>query len=323
MKVASDDNLQYLRWRNIVSRHSCERIRIKRQQPQRIFHGERRKHIVSKVFDALSDWRYSPFQREGELRAALRSTLCLTRARWADADYEAASLISEGLKLIGAVRPDWIEGQPDYAIRGDLCSWCRRPLSDLSQVGGRTRHYCSVECAQAAFQGKAFQRRDQSDEAYRTAHKVIVAARLGSRECVECGKSFVPIGKRIDQKYCSTACHGKSRIVIEKRSCVQCGKLFTPHNRQGTYRYCSTECYHAFRSADAKARRITKTCLCCGETFVPQRPTTMFCSKVCVGQSQRKPRIIPPPLRLVPTMRSAIIVPLTPIIFDEVFKQAA
>ena len=58
-----------------------------------IFKGEKREAAVGGVLMHLRDWRFSPFEREGECRAGVRSALCLEGHSWHRSDAEAASLV--------------------------------------------------------------------------------------------------------------------------------------------------------------------------------------------------------------------------------------
>ena len=84
---------------------------------------------------------------EAPCRHALRSRLCLEGWRWADADAAANGVVQEALIRVGAERPNWEEGQPEYSQTGagalierTLCVRCQTPLE------GNQRKYCSNLC---------------------------------------------------------------------------------------------------------------------------------------------------------------------------------
>ncbi|WP_240643479.1 hypothetical protein [Paracoccus siganidrum] len=89
----------------------------------------------------------SIFGLEGPLRAGLRADFCLQGWGWLSADLMARDLLAEVFKRIGAERPDWYEGQPEWTIEaGTLiertrCVRCHKPLT------GEQRKYCSRICA--------------------------------------------------------------------------------------------------------------------------------------------------------------------------------
>lgn len=89
----------------------------------------------------------SLFGMEGPLRHEIRSDLCLQAWGWAAADLLVRDLLSDVFNKVGAERPAWNEGQPEWVIEsGTLiertrCVNCSRPLLD-----GRKK-FCSDLCA--------------------------------------------------------------------------------------------------------------------------------------------------------------------------------
>lgn len=84
---------------------------------------------------------------EAPLRHGIRATLCLGGRRWRAADAAAQAAVAGALRRVGAVRPTWNEGQPEWAVSsGDLiertrCVECHKPLV------GEQRKFCSRGCA--------------------------------------------------------------------------------------------------------------------------------------------------------------------------------
>lgn len=78
----------------------------------------------------------SIFGLEGPLRAGLRADFCLQGWGWLSADLMARDLLAEVFKRVGAERPDWYEGQPEWTIEaGTLiertrCVRCHNPLPE-------------------------------------------------------------------------------------------------------------------------------------------------------------------------------------------------
>lgn len=143
-------------------------------KPRRRMNRDRRRHLVEKVatyMKAARDNGTVPtlLNFEASIRHGLRSGLCLEGWGWADADAVAADIVSTALKQIGAQRPIWQEGQPDYAQHGTLimrenCLNCGRPL--LGDFGTK---FCGVPCKNAwqASMAKTWLRKD--GDAYQTA----------------------------------------------------------------------------------------------------------------------------------------------------------
>lgn len=90
--------------------------------------------LVQLVFQAGET--ASIFGLEGPLRAGLRADFCRQGWGWASADLTARSLLIEAFASVGAERPDWYEGQPEWTIEaGTLiertrCVRCQAPLPE-------------------------------------------------------------------------------------------------------------------------------------------------------------------------------------------------
>ncbi|TPW30326.1 hypothetical protein FJU08_11645 [Martelella alba] len=88
----------------------------------------------------------SLFGLEGTLRAAVRGTLCKQGWRWSDADNAALGVLSLTFMQLGASRPSWNEGQPEWTITSGSqierrrCMRCHNPLPE-----GRYK-FCSRLC---------------------------------------------------------------------------------------------------------------------------------------------------------------------------------
>lgn len=112
---------------------------------------DRRAHIVRVVISILAQAEPTPFAFEATCRHAIRSRLCLAGWTWAKADDMAASIVRDSLYRIGAKRPTWQQGQPEWAQEGfapilrTRCIRCRTPLPE-----GHTK-FCSQLCGGAHF----------------------------------------------------------------------------------------------------------------------------------------------------------------------------
>lgn len=118
-------------------------------RPRRI-NKDRRRHLVETVATILKSGESSPFAFEASCRHGLRSRLCLAGWGWQDADALAADIVAEALRRIGARRPTWEEGQPDYVQNGGgaliertRCVRCHTPLPE-----GHFK-FCSRLCGQS------------------------------------------------------------------------------------------------------------------------------------------------------------------------------
>lgn len=110
----------------------------------------RRKALVDRCAVILRAGEPTCFAFEANCRHSLRAGLCLNGWSWARADTEAAEIVAEALRRIGARRPTWREGQPRYTQEGfspierSRCIWCARGLPDDRWL------YCCTTCSQRA-----------------------------------------------------------------------------------------------------------------------------------------------------------------------------
>ena len=107
---------------------------------------------VKRVANILRRGEPTSFALQGATTAALRSALCLKGWPYALAHDEADKTVKAALDMIGAKRPAWHQGQPDYVhpelIERVRCARCRRPLPEDRRL------WCSDTCAQAAHNAK-------------------------------------------------------------------------------------------------------------------------------------------------------------------------
>lgn len=269
---------------------------------QQVFVGDQRKHVVAKVTAELRQWENSPFQNEASCRHGIRQALCGASYPWEQSDREAADLVAEGLSKIGARRPTWAEGQPEYAAPTDCCVHCAGGLTDEQLANGD--RFCSSECAKAHIERKHGRWAHRHEQ---VMHSPYIIARQASRPalcCEQCGSSFRPRGGNWqDQKYCSKRCYTAAQIKLPDLECAnpRCKKTF--HALSADSRYCSAKCFkeHAANPGHEQCR-----CELCQRYFLRSarsRKEQLLCDscRVRVGQFRSG--------RAVPTR-------VTPIIFD-------
>lgn len=258
------------------------------RQTERIFKGDKRKHVISVFMDLMQDWQWTPFENEGPTRAGIREALCLAGYGWQRADDEASEILRECLKSVP--RPKWIEGQWQYTIPRENCQRCYRRIDDEDYIKGS--RYCSPTCSEASrIHSAAFhemaagrQRAIATFHAWREAQPKQTCQRPG------CGKKFKPSME--DQKYCSRECRGLERRTVERRICEnpECGNEFPHYNHRQDKPglWCSPACFQ-------KRRRVNKApvqCACdgCPNTFQPI-DAQKYCSERCrARESARRSR---------------------------------
>jgi hypothetical protein len=247
----------------------------------RTLRGVRRRHVVEKVTEILKEWRSSPFQHEAAARAGVRAGLCLEGCRWAKADLEAELIVAEGLRLIGAERPTWEDGQRRYVDRGDFCARCGRPMPDELVSGRRAQRFCSAECAAAELVDR--QRKDSAmgGKVTRAAQSLVRREALPQSLCARCGQPFRPLnpGHHGKQRFCSSECFAASRVIHPEIRCLACGKSFRTRVKGGgrTQKFCSEACKNGY----GRTVEYSRICEACGASFVTKAPNGRFCSPSC------------------------------------------
>lgn len=246
------------------------------QPYQRIHRGNVRKSLVNQIIDQLEEWRFTPFEFEGPMQHGLRAALCLGGNSWSASDHEARALVGEALRIMGAERPSWAEGQWSYVDSPDRCSWCQGPIQDDDRTPGQ--RFCSVLCAKSALEHRVFESRATADAIGQSAQVLIARKGRPSVQCVICGKSFQPRNR--DARHCSPACRRAARgDLLQDRSCLWCGATF--HPRDASMRCCSQSCgvKHAIR---VRAETLEeKSCPVCRSIFRPKLARSIYCSPRC------------------------------------------
>lgn len=259
----------------------------------RVFTGGKRKSAAARVMDVLRDWRSTPFEHEGSARAGIRASLCLQGHDWQIADNEAAALVDEALRLLGAKRPSWLEGQPQYTIPVENCQNCGGPL-DADDMANH-RRFCSLECTAAAKQFRADWHKKVEAIARSVAWYTVSREKQPERPCEVCGNLYRPgtLDYMRKTETCSSEC---ARELIAsrqpERECAGCGIRFKPSVGHGKFH--SILCREAHRSrtriAATAERNAPRPCDQCGKQFEPKRADARFCGERCNWQYQNEKR---------------------------------
>ncbi len=262
-------------------------------QKRRKLNRDRHNRILRNVVAMMRTGTFSKFEFEGSCQNGIRAALCLESWPWREADKAASEIVAAALKQIGAVRPAWGEGQPDYTGYSEfdrqLCAHCGRLIMEdrLSKyAGGRTR-YCSATCG-------TYARRDRQGADYEKMSLVEFLAQQAvrsqrtlekhSRDCEQCGTHFLT--KTPGRKYCSRRCYSAAYSRQEVKTCPTCGEHFEgKRNRQ----FCSSACSGIARASS----RVEKSCKACSALFMvrPSELTRAYCSQSC---NPRGPRAVRP-----------------------------
>jgi hypothetical protein len=261
-------------WRNSRNGYTEYRYGPRRVKPvslPKIFMGKRRSALVDKVMDHLDDWRWTEFENEGRTVAGIRSALCLKGFPWSQSHEEAASLVLEAFRRMGAARPSWDEGQPEYLIPAENCKYCGEAFSEEELAGLRRPLYCSIACARAALTYRYQHLIKSEHRGAIRAYQLIHLETLPEKTCNYCRKTFRSRDK--DAAHCSAACANVDRQVVPERRCEGCGKIFRPADSARNAKFCDQQCYHAHMSA----RPLLKTCVECGKEYQAKTSRSMYC----------------------------------------------
>lgn len=301
-----------------------------KKAPYPIYRGEKRKSVIHRVMDILRDWRQSPFEHEGSARAGVRSALCLQGFDWYRADCEAAAIVAESLRLLGAKRPTWEQGQREYVTPRENCWRCGGEISEDMLFGKVAIGFCSEECARFSMSGRDYESSLRYTQMYVAAEEAIKRSRNPARPCEYCATLFRPT--KVDRRFCSNRCADAANVILHPISCKVCRKSFKPWRGSSTYcsyvclgidrrknpdveciqcgksfrrrgekgraaRFCSRECAVAHRSVP----EFQRICECCGTEFVAASPKATFCSTTCAQivskfRNERPPARISPPV---------------------------
>lgn len=262
-------------------RFGCRRpVYVPGKGPQRTINSAKEASVIDSLARGFQCWTRSPFEREGASVAGLRSALCLEGNDWSKSDAYARHLVQSALDAIGAKRPTWNEGQPDYTYGPEQCRWCAGPIDDERAALGL--RFCSAECFNAARVHRSFEFGWSEDRAMMLAYKLVHRIEQEKRACAFCGKAFYP---RDDgdytQRFCSRRCHGLSKRTLEQ-VCVVCGTQFRTENstRKKT---CSDACAAVLRQQP----RFVKTCAWCRQEFVSKTNAAKYCCRACADSGQK------------------------------------
>lgn len=163
-----------------------------------------REKVVELIRDGMEQGQPSKFWCEGPARAGIRSSLCLQGWKWAEADAVAVEIVAAALNIVGAKRPTWQEGQPEWTqpgalpIKRERCIRCRKPLPE-----GHWK-FCSHLCNTAYNGERRRQRKREEINIAWLASRAAWQAKQPARTCESCGRLFKP--RRPKQKLCRPRC---------------------------------------------------------------------------------------------------------------------
>lgn len=251
---------------------------------------KRDRALVPAVMHILNNGGPTHFVYEGPCRAGLRSAFCLEGEPWSRSDLRAGRIVAEALSLLGAQRPTWAEGQPEWTdpgyAPGDVyyCQHCRKPMPEDRGLGAK---FCSRECKVANYMAGV---RANHAQMSRAEWRAMIAVRrqrvLRERglTCQHCGGKFLPKDKSHDLRslaYCSRKCQ---RAACAPRPCVVCGTIFEPKRNAAAKTCGANACLAALRRQRNRATLAPRSCEGCGGRFQPGKEAARFCSSACANR---------------------------------------
>lgn len=257
--------------------------------------------LLNRVVELAKDWRYSPFESEGPVRAGLRVGFVSDGHAWARSDAQAAEIVAEALRIAAPDRPSWEEGQRGHALSSDYCHWCHGPIDEEDQSRGR--RFCSAHCARVAVERMSRKTNHHYGAVLRSALRLITREEAEPQTCVFCAKSFQSDRKA---RFCSASCsasHQQGDRLLHPIPCGICETTFKPWNAK--QRYCSPSCgQKANRLLEKEGLAgVRRECVECGTSFQPTTKHSRFCSKACgqraggrAHRERNKPGLPPPAL---------------------------
>ena len=288
-----------------------------------IFRGEKRSAMIRAVMDQMRDWRLSPFESEASMHHGLRSGLCLDAHGWKRSAIEATMLVGEALRLLGAERPSFAEGQRQYTIPRENCLWCNVPLSEVEGVRPSQR-FCSPECARFHLTHRDLEEGERNGAMITAAARLIRSGRLPEIECAnpDCGTVFRPYLP--DNRYCCKSCAQKAQPrALKRRLCPGCNKTFMP--KYSAQKTCSYPCHHRVRVEATKREAALRPCPNCLGYFRPASHNTAFCSQECSREMfngfRREARRTGGKAARTPAVAAILAAPISSILFDVLWTQ--
>lgn len=221
--------------------------------------GSGNEKLITAVASVLHLGRSSRFQFEASCRHGLRKEFCLNGVSWLKSDERAAAVVREALHQIGAVRPTFSQGQPEwtqdgvYLIEYRYCVHCGKPIEVEPTHNGKVRKYCSSNCVTYAHADRVRRGQDTVSRAEWLVRCAAQSART-PKCCEGCGTLFVP--RYTGARFCSHPCANKNLDRTQKEKawipCECCGKAFFPERKET--RCCSISCAAIVRCRKRKAK---------------------------------------------------------------------
>lgn len=171
--------------------------------------------IIAAVAHVLDHGEPTKFALEAACRSGIRSRLCLQGWPWQPADARAAAIVDEALRRIGATRPRWIEGQPEYVQFGFAAYERTRCLQCGWTLPEGHHKFCGPRCANAFHRGAFDNDKLKELAAGSAAWRALQRAAAKPKSCERCGATFRPLRA---QRFCSQACAARHNSGLSRHA---------------------------------------------------------------------------------------------------------
>jgi hypothetical protein len=176
---------------------------------------DRHRHLVETVANILRHGDPTKFALEAYSRHALRSGLCLKGWGWQEADAIAAEIVAAALNRIGARRPTWMEGQPEWTQDGVIVFERTRCIQCGWKLPEGHRKFCGPLCHAAFHAARSRDDDRMAANARIYAYYAEWSAKQEPQPCEQCETLFRP--KRPGQRFCSKRCSNRNNAGLTIR----------------------------------------------------------------------------------------------------------
>lgn len=178
---------------------------------------DKRRLLVEAAALILAEGTPTKFALEADCRHGLRQHLCLDGWSWHEAETAAKEIVDAALNRIGAYRPSWKEGQPEYTQDGVVVFERTRCIRCGWKLPEGHHKYCSSICAKNHHAAMSRLHEREAMNARVRAWYAAWSAKQPEQPCEQCGQKFRP--SRPGRRFCSKVCANRHNSAMTRRPC--------------------------------------------------------------------------------------------------------
>jgi predicted nucleic acid-binding Zn ribbon protein len=198
-----------------------------------------------------------------------------------------------GNQLTCSPECSWKNGHPKSPIQKKICPICGKEFESADEK----RKYCSEGCADAQQrESKQKWRKQQSSTKSAVCPVCGETFTVTNQRRKYCSEECADVRRRENAREAAQRRQKRQekQTMQEERECIICGKKFMPKVR--TQLCCGTECscirQNRKRQERAQAdrenvKKLVKTCPVCGKEFAAEPSYRKYCSKECAEEANR------------------------------------